>query len=161
MEEVKSAVLTYDDMVQKGNELYKLGRYNEAVDYFTKATIMKPDDYLTMLKVGNIYNLIGDEEKAMLFYEHSVEVNSEYADGWFNLGLMYAKVKRPNDSIKCFEKVIKLTPDYPYSYYALGMAYETIGDRFNAVENYTLYKGFETDEKMLQTIDAKIEQLEK
>lgn len=161
VEEAKSAVLTYDDMVQKGNELYKLGRYNEAVDYFTKATIMKPDDYLTMLKVGNIYNLIGDEEKAMLFYEHSVEVNSEYADGWFNLGLMYAKVKRPNDSIKCFEKVIKLTPDYPYSYYALGMAYETIGDKFNAVENYTLYKGFETDEKMLQTIDAKIEQLEK
>ena len=116
------------------------------------AAIIKPDDEKTLLKIGNIYNLIGNEEKSIMYYEHSTKANSEFADGWFNLGLAYAKAKRTKDSISCFEKVINLTPDYPYSYYALGMAYETLGDNF---------KGFESDEKMLETIDAKIKQLEK
>lgn len=153
--------LTYEDMIKKGNEYYQTNNYNEAISYFTKATILRPNDNKTLLKIGNIYNLIGNEEKAIAFYELSVDADSEFADGWFNLGLGYAKAKRAKDSIKCFEKVISLTPDYPYSYYALGMAYETLGDNFNAIENYTLYKGFESDEKMLQTIDAKIKQLEK
>ena len=153
--------VSYEDMIKKGNEYYQTNNYNEAISYFTKATILRPNDNKTLLKIGNIYNLIGNEEKAIAFYELSVDADSEFADGWFNLGLGYAKAKRAKDSIKCFEKVISLTPDYPYSYYALGMAYETLGYNFNAIENYTLYKGFESDEKMLQTIDAKIKQLEK
>ena len=150
----------YDELIKKGNEYYQSGKYNEAVDCYTKATIIKPSDSLTMLKIGNIYNLLGNEERAALFYEHAVEVNPEYANGWFNLGLIYLKMKRDKDSIKCFETVIKLTPDYPYCYYALGEAYENIGDKFNAIENYTLYKGFEDDERMLETIDEKIKKLE-
>lgn len=153
--------LEHEDIIQKANELYQQGKYEDAIGYYTKATIIKPDDAKTLLKIGDIYNLIGNEEKSIMYYEHSTKADADFADGWFKLGLAYAKAKQTKDSISCFEKVINLTPDYPYSYYALGMAYETLGDSFNAIENYTLYKGFESDEKMLETIDAKIKQLEK
>ena len=153
--------LDYDEIIEKANEAYQAKNYDVAVNYYAKATIMKPDDYVTMLKIGNIYNLLGNEEKAILFYVHSTEVNPQYPDAWFNLGLTYARAKRHKDCIKCFENVIKLTPDYPYSYYALGMAYEAIGDNFNAIENYTLYKGLESDEKLLDAVEAKIQLLEK
>ena len=154
------ASLNYEGLIQKGYDLYQKGKYNEAVEFYSKAIILKPDDSITMLKIGNIYNLLGNTEKATLFYEHATEANQEYADAWFNLGLTYAHAKRHKDCIKCFDKVIKLTPNYPYSYYALGMAYEAIGDNFNAIENYTLYKGFETDEKMLEAVESKIKSLE-
>lgn len=160
-EKNSSTPLGYDGILKKANEYYQSGNYNEAINYYTKATIMNPEDSNTLLKIANIYNLIGNEEKSLAFYELSVDADEEFAEGWFKLGLSYAKAKRTKDSIRCFENVIKLTPDYPYSYYALGMAYEALGDNFNAIENYTLYKGFESDEKMLQTIDAKIQQLEK
>lgn len=154
------ANLGYEGLIQKGYDFYQKGQYNEAIDFYSKAIILKPDDAVTMLKIGNIHNLLGNTEKATLFYEHATESNQEYADAWFNLGLTYAHAKRHKDCIKCFEKVIKLTPNYPYSYYALGLAYEAMGDNFNAIENYTLYKGFEADEKMLETIEAKIKALE-
>ena len=72
-----------------------------------------------------------------------------------------ANQKKYDDSIKCFEKVIILSPDYPYAYYSLGLAYEQKNDIDKALEYYYLYSGLEKDEKMLNVVNQKIKQLEK
>jgi stage II sporulation protein E len=58
------------------------------------------------------------------------------------------------------EKVIELSPEYPYAYYSIAMAYELKDMPEKAIEYYLLYTGIESDEKMLDIVNKRIKQLE-
>jgi tetratricopeptide (TPR) repeat protein len=150
----------YDALIKNGDEAYKKQNYNDALDYYTKAVIYAPQDKITMLKIANIYKLTGNNTKALTFYDRLLTLDKNNADAIFNKGLVLANQKNYDDSIKCFERVIQLSPDYPYAYYSLGMAYEQKGDNSKALEYYYLYSGIEQDEKMLNAVKQKIKTLE-
>ena len=103
---------------------------------------------------------MGNNTKALGFYDKIIALDPNNTDAHFNKGLVYANQKNYNDSIKCFEKVIELSPNYPYAYYSLGMAYEQKNMLEKALEYYYLYSGIETNEKMLGVVNQKIKQLE-
>ena len=88
-------------------------------------------------------------------------MDAKNTDAYFNKGLILASQKNYDECIQCFEKVIELSPDYPYAYYSLGLAYEQKEDIDKALEYYYLYSGIEKDEKMLGLVNQKIKQLEK
>ena len=75
--------------------------------------------------------------------------------------MVFANQKKYDDAIDCFEKVIELSPEYPYAYYSLGMAYELKNQPKEAIRYYCLYTGIETDEKMISIVNQRIKQLEK
>ena len=153
--------MTYDELIKKGDETYKLQKYDEAIDYYTKAVVFNPSDKVTMLKIANLYKLIGNNTKAISFYNKLISLDPDNTDAYFNKGLVLANQKNYDECIKCFEKVIALSPDYPYAYYSLGLAYEQKGDVDKALEYYYLYAGIEKDEKMLNVVNIKIKSLEK
>ena len=95
------------------------------------------------------------------FYDKILTLDSNNVDAYFNKGLVLASQKNYDGSIACFENVIKLSPDYPYAYYSLGLAYEQKEDTEKALEYYHLYSGLETDEKMQNLVKKRIENLEK
>ena len=88
-------------------------------------------------------------------------MDKDNTDAYFNKGLVYANDKDYDACIKCFEKVIEISPEYPYAYYSMGMAYELKDMPQKAIEYYHLYSGIESDEKMLDIVKDRIEQLEK
>ena len=104
---------------------------------------------------------MGNNAKAINFYDKLVTIDANNTDAYFNKGLVLANQKNYDESIKCFEKVIALSPEYPYAYYSLGLAYEQKDDIDKALEYYYLYSGIEKDEKMLNVVNQKIKQLEK
>ena len=89
-----------------------------------------------------------------------LSVDKDNADAYFNKGLVYASQKDYDSCIKCFEKVIELSPEYPYAYYSLGMAYEQKGINDKALEYYYLYTGLETYESVLNIVNQRIKNLE-
>ena len=158
---VNEQALSYDSLIKLGDSSYKQQKYAEAIDYYTKAVVFIPEDKVTLLKIANLYKLIGNNAKAISFYDKILIVDTQNVDAYFNKGLVFANQKKYDDCIKCFEKVIELSPDYPYAYYSLGLAYEQKNDVDNALEYYYLYSGLEKDEKMLNVVNQKIKQLEK
>ena len=152
--------MAYENLVKNGDDAYKKQQYNEALDYYTKAVIYAPQDKITLLKIANIYKLTGNNTKALSFYDKLLTLDKDNSDAFFNKGLVLANQKNYDDAIKCFERVIQLTPDYPYAYYSLGMAYEQKGDTSKALEYYYLYSGIEHDEKMINSVQQKIKALE-
>lgn len=157
---VNEQATTYDILIKKGDDAYRQQKYEEAIDFYTKAVVFTPADKVTMLKIANIYKLLGNNAKAMGFYDKIIALDSNNTDAYFNKGLVYANQKNYDESIKCFEKVIELSPNYPYAYYSLGLAYEQKNIIEKALEYYYLYTGIETDEKMLSVVNQKIKQLE-
>ncbi|MCQ2753879.1 MAG: tetratricopeptide repeat protein [bacterium] len=150
----------YSELIKLGDEAYKAQKYDDAIDYYTKAVVYKPSDKNTMLKIANIYKLIGNNAKALSFYDKLLTIDARNTDAIFNKGLVFANQKKYEESIKCFEKVIELTPDYPYAYYSIGLAYEQLKQKDKALEYYYLYSGIESNEKMLNTVEQKIKILE-
>ncbi len=159
--QVNEKALGYDELIKKGDEAYKAQKYNDAIDYYTKAVVFTPQDKVTLQKIANLYKLTGNNAKALSFYDKILTIDNNNTDAYFNKGLILATQKKYDDCIKCFEKVIALSPDYPYAYYSLGMAYEQKEDVDKALEYYYLYSGIEKDEKMLNVVNQKIKQLEK
>ncbi len=153
--------LSYDELIKKGDEAYKQQKYEDAIDFYTKAVVFKPEDKVTMLKIANTYKLLGNNAKAISFYDKLLTIDANNTDALFNKGLVLANQKNYDEAINCFNSVIKLSPDYPYAYYSIGMAYEQKEDIEKALEYYYLYSGLEKDEKMLNVVNQKIKQLEK
>ncbi len=158
--QINEQAVSYDSLIKSGDEAYKQQKYNEAIDFYTKAVVFIPQDKVTMLKIANIYKLLGNNAKALSFYDKVLTIDSNNVDAYFNKGLVLASQKNYDESIQCFETVIKLSPDYPYAYYSLGLAYEQKEDSEKALEYYYLYSGLEKDEKMLNVVNQKIKQLE-
>ena len=121
---ISDTQLTFDDLLNMGNEAFNKQKYEIAIDYYTKAIIYNPSDQDVMLKIANTYKILGDNKKAISFYQKTIDIDNENTDSYFNLGLVYANQKDYENCIKCFEKVIELSPDYPYAYYSLALAYE-------------------------------------
>ena len=159
-EKQKNTDYTNESLLQLGNEAYKKQQYNEAIDYYTKAIIYNPSDKNTLLKIANIYKLIGNNTKALSFYDKLLSIDNNNTEAYFNKGLVYANQKDYDNCIKCFQKVIALSPDYPYAYYSLGMAYEQKGMAEKALEYYYLYTGLESDETVLNVVEQRIKKLE-
>ena len=153
--------LSYDELIKKGDEAYKQQKYEDAIDFYTKAVVFKPEDKVTMLKIANTYKLLGNNAKAISFYDKLLTIDANNTDALFNKGLVLANQKNYDEAINCFNSVIKLSPDYPYAYYSIGMVYEQKEDIEKALEYYYLYSGLEKDEKMLNVVNQKIKQLEK
>ncbi|MDD4203277.1 MAG: tetratricopeptide repeat protein [Candidatus Omnitrophica bacterium] len=70
---------------------YKLGQYDNAINYLSKATKIDPDKDEYYFSLGWIY-LIGvkDKSKAIVELKKAIDVNNENLDAHYVLGLAYA-----------------------------------------------------------------------
>ena len=88
---------------EKGDDFYRQQKYNEAIDCYTKAVIFTPTDKITMLKIANLYKLLSNNDKALSFYDKIIALDKDYADAYFNKGLVFANQKKyPERSCKVF-----------------------------------------------------------
>ena len=131
----------------------------EGYEQISEIFLMTAENELEHAKL--FYKLVGNNTKALNFYNKILTLDAKNTDAYFNKGLILASQKNYDECIQCFEKVIELSPDYPYAYYSLGLAYEQKEDIDKALEYYYLYSGIEKDEKMLNVVNQKIKQLEK
>ena len=76
------------------------------------------------------------------------------------MGLVYASQSDYKASKDCFNKVIALSPDYAYAYYALALAYENENNTEKAIENYQKYFDCENDDLTKKAIMKKINELQ-
>ena len=147
-------------LINEGDTLYKSGQNTQALEKYIEALKLTPNDSLTAFKTANLYKLENNPEKAIYYYKKATSINKNYADAWFNMGLVYASQSDYKASKDCFNKVIALSPDYAYAYYALALAYENENNTEKAIENYQKYFDCENDDLTKKAIMKKINELQ-
>ncbi len=45
----------------------------------------------------------------------------DYAEGYFNLGIILTEARQPQEAIKHYEQALRLRPDYPEAHHNLGI----------------------------------------
>ncbi len=88
----------------KGNALFKLGRYNEALKAYDKAIEIKPDYHKAWSNKGVALAALGRDEEALKAFDKALEIKPEYAEAWNNKGVALEKLGRKKEAQKAFEK---------------------------------------------------------
>jgi len=76
-------------------------------------------------------------------------VNSEYVEGHYNRGNMLSALRRHEEALGCYTKVIALRPDFAEAYYNQGNALNALKHRAEAVASYEKAMALKPDYEFL------------
>lgn len=131
------------DQVEAGMKALKDGQFADAVALFQEALVLEPSwmdklskPYAQALE-GQARGLIEkDPEKARELLLKAVEYDGESVQGYFQLGLLYVKLKEWPQAIESYQKAVDLDPESPDTFFNLGYVYARVKDYPKAEEMY-------------------------
>lgn len=146
-------------LFEQGNELARQDRDQEAADAYKQAVAINPDFAEAHLKLAMEYDVLQQRKDAETEYKKTTEAyqkyvreNSKDAKAYFNMGLAYNKIEKPDEAVKAFRQAAKLDPDNTDYEYELGLALGRAAQYQEAV--YALQKAIDLDPDNYRAKDA-------
>ncbi len=109
-EEYKQQALLFKD---QGNEAFQAGNVDLAIQYFTQAISIDPDNHIVYSNRSAAYMKINHISKALHDAEICVELAPNWSKGYNRLGTAQQGLKRFDAAIQSFKKGIELDPNNP------------------------------------------------
>ena len=101
--------------VLKGQALYKLGRYREAIEVFEKVLEVEEakgweprDNWHANFYMARSYSELGEFEKAEEIYQSQIAANPLFTEAYFQLGKNYTQTGKIKKATKYLNKASKL-----------------------------------------------------
>ena len=129
--------MEFDELMEKGNQLRKEKKYEEALDAYQaalKADKRRPEAW--NMKASTL-GLLGQTDEAIECFEIAQSLDNNPAS-IHNAGLIYLEIGAYEKAAMAFSQAIELEGDVPTRYIALAKAEEKIGNNkkaINALEN--------------------------
>lgn len=100
-----------EEKIKKALDLYKDGKYKEAIDAFSSVLETEGDNAEIYNNIGLCYANLGDDEKAEKNYLKSQELNPKIPQVYINLADIYYKQKDMGSGIELMTQGIYELPD--------------------------------------------------
>ena len=115
---------------------YQIEQYDKAIEFLKAANKLKPDDYPTVVNLGNTYFDNGNYTEAERWYAAALEKKPEDENVRTDLGLTFMFRDPPNydRAIKEFETVLAKNINHPQALQNLTVAYTKKGNVAKATE---------------------------
>jgi tetratricopeptide (TPR) repeat protein len=126
----------YPTWVERGDELFQLQRFREAVNAYDKAIQAKSDEYLAWFKRGIALEHLQCPEDAAASYDQVVQLQPGDYLGWFKRGNAFESIGRYTEALESYDQVVQLQPDNYWAWHDLGKAHEALQQWESAVEAY-------------------------
>ena len=118
----------------KGMAHDALGEYDKAA-VSLKGSIGVEDEVVYNDK-GVALSRLGQNGKAVLYYQKALELNPEFGTAWFNIGKAYYRLGDPKSALAAFQRAVELKPDHKSAWNNLGVAYRRQGRYKEACHSY-------------------------
>lgn len=89
---------------------YESGNTVKAMDSFTKSLKAEPRHFESHYNLANLYSELGNFPLAKTHYEFANELNPDFPDIRFNLGLVYAMTRNFESALKILSEYIEMVP---------------------------------------------------
>jgi tetratricopeptide (TPR) repeat protein len=86
------------------------GNITKAIDCFTNSLKHQPRHYEAHYNLANLYAEVGNFNLAKIHYQISIELEPEFSNCYFNLGLTLAMNKEFKEAVKILSTYRNLTP---------------------------------------------------
>jgi tetratricopeptide (TPR) repeat protein len=84
------------------------GQYAEAAAAFDAVLARKPDDIDLLVDRGICADAIGGGASAMPYYNRALALDGESIGAWYNKGVSFVNMKRPEEAAAAFERMLKI-----------------------------------------------------
>lgn len=128
--------LTADDYFNQGLDAFNTGDYQQAIEAYTNALRLDPNDAASYNNRGTTYFRLGQYEQAREDYAAAITVNDEYALAYYNRGNVNYVLSNDEDAISDLTRSIELDGTNAEAYYVRGLAYAAIEDYNSALLDY-------------------------
>ena len=88
---LKLAPDSLDILKVYASSLHNAGKTKEALEVYLKIDKKDPKDMNTLTNIVSIYGLLKEFDKALLFSQKLIEVDSSFKDAYFNAGTIYLR----------------------------------------------------------------------
>ncbi len=108
---VQAKTQNWDELLKNGNTLLAQGESERAAAFFATKIKKYPNSGACHTALGRAYKRLGKLDPAKQEFKVSTEVEPDYADGFYELGVLQESDKEWSDAANAFEKYLALKPD--------------------------------------------------
>jgi len=124
------------DWVEKGNSLGIAGRHREAMEAFSKAIQLNPNDSMAYMGRGVASGFLGDQRQAIRDYDRAIQLNPNNAMAYTNRGAAFGNLGDHRQAIRDYDRAIQLNPNDAIAFVNRGIAYGNLGDHRRAIQEF-------------------------
>ncbi|HHM02974.1 MAG TPA: tetratricopeptide repeat protein [Caldithrix abyssi] len=101
----------YELNVEMGNNYFDIGRFEQAIGYYTTAISVNDKNPSVLIDLGVAYYNIKDFDNALKYMNQALKISPDHVQGLYNLGIVYYNTGDKNKAVKAWEKLLKVSPD--------------------------------------------------
>ena len=132
----KQNQLSFWDYFRRADNNYDLGRFEEAIEDYSKAIELDPDNPHAFNNRGCAYSGLGLYSEAIENLSIAIEMSPENAYSYNNRGCAYASLEDYPNAIADYNQAIKLNPDDADFHNNLGSTYDSLGLYDKALDEF-------------------------
>ena len=128
-----------NEHLERGLNLYKEKKYNEAMQEFNKSLSYVPDSCPAYMNIANIYDNQKNFWEAIKAGKKAVSIKPGNPGALSNLALYYQNLKEYDEAIKWYRKCLEYDPKKTDCHYGLGASYGKMREKDKAAAAYRKY----------------------
>lgn len=99
-DEINNRLSLFENENDKALTYMRMGRHDEALTILQKLEKEKPDEYNVIANLGTLYELMGDNEKALTYIKKAVTINAASHRGseWVHIQILGAKIQQKDNA---------------------------------------------------------------
>ena len=110
--------------------------YNRAIETYTQAISVSPNDAELHFNLGNAKKMNGDIDGALKSYQQALQLNPRNANICNNIGNLWLSKGNLPKAINNLQMSIKYKPDFAFAHYNLGCAFQAQQRYDDAIDSY-------------------------
>lgn len=122
--------------VDQITELFKIGQFDEIINYSFKLLLINPHDFRLLYFIGRAYLATDQNEYAIRAFRYCLLIKPDNLEALINLAALYKDRNEIDKAIKVYLKVLEHSPNQANVYYNMGVIFDEVSDYDNAVDCY-------------------------
>ncbi len=116
--------------------IYNSNNFNNLIKKINNLKEYFPKSIFLLNLLGNTNNQIGNFSEAIINFKKILEINQNFADSHYNLGIVYKKINKIENAIDHYKKCLVINPLKFEAYNNLGNIYKDKNEKELAIKNY-------------------------
>jgi tetratricopeptide (TPR) repeat protein len=112
-------------------------RVNEQLAYYEERVRINPSSLEDRIVLGYTHYLKGNNNQAVNEFKYVLELDENYFDAYYNLGLVYLDEKKYYEALSMFNKTVDLAPKDFKGHVQMGTSYRHLKMYDQALESYS------------------------